>query len=136
MTEIVVARVRHTDFKPVRHLLARTAHESINAIEFHSDIICHKLAFLAKRGPQSVGLIWVEKIEDGAIVLSRFAVDLPIPPQQIAYHLIMEVMWAEPDASRVEMLVDEYAVDQQKFLSSCGFIGKPQGNSILFSREA
>jgi len=136
MTEIVVARVRHTDFKPVRHLLARTGHESMNAIEFHSGIVCHELAYLARRGPQSVGLIWVEKIEDGAIVLSRLSIDLPGSDEQIAQQLIMEVMWAEPDASRVEMLVDEYAVDQQKFLSSCGFIGKPQGNSILFSREA
>jgi len=133
--EIVVSTVRHTDFRPVRNLLNRTGHESMDAIEYHTAVISHKTAYLAKRGPQAVGLVWVESSESGVITISRLAVDLPGFDQQIAQQLLTEVMWNDPHAERMEMLIDEYEVDQQKLLALCGFTGKPAGKSIKFTRE-
>lgn len=132
---IVVARVQHTDFRPIKTLLLRRGQDPFRATEFHEAVCRHHPAYVAKRGLQTVGLVWPLQIESSVAEISRLEVDLPGAEQQVVQQLLHEIYWHDRSVIMCQFVVDEYDVDRQVFLSSCGFIGNQRGCSIVFELE-
>lgn len=132
---IVVAKVHHTDFRPIKTLLLRCGQDPFRATEFHEAVCRHHPAYVGKRGLQTVGLIWPHRIESSVVHIERLAVDLPGAEQQVVQQLLNEIYWHDRSVIRCQFVVDEYDVDRQVFLSSCGFIGNQRGCSIVFELE-